>query len=261
MLGAERVTAGGATCSAWRAGRWPAVTASNARRQPLGHRVRRHPRVAPHDEIPIQRRDRSQTPLDRRRQQPRRRIGGPHDVRGTGPAPTLIGDEGHRVALGHLLRLLGDNGEEHLQVVRVRLHRVRPGAPGHELQELNDRVMADASAPLAVTAGPYARTPCSTSGLPLHRRTEARERFPSHQPRRGITRICRRSGHRAARVRLAVLGPPRFAGPCPSIPGNTGMVLETRVGSSGPPAAGLRCDIHPSRCCPEQVLRDRSRTA
>jgi len=50
---------------------------------------------------------------------------------------------------GTVARLLADNVEEDLQVVRVGPHRVRAGPPRHELQEVIDHGMADSVVDLA----------------------------------------------------------------------------------------------------------------
>jgi hypothetical protein len=48
----------------------------------------------------------------------------------------LRGHERQNISSSHILRLLADHREEHLQVVRRRQHRVRPAPPGQAPQVL-----------------------------------------------------------------------------------------------------------------------------
>ena len=83
------------------------------------------------------------------------------------PARSLLRrDEVQHVARCHLGRLLGDDREEHVQVVRVRPHRVRPHTPVCELQELVDLTVTHTPRPITISArhaperrGPPHRTP------------------------------------------------------------------------------------------------------
>jgi hypothetical protein len=50
------------------------------------------------------------------------------------PAGALRGHERQNISRSHILGLLVDHGEEHLQIERRRQHRVRPAPPRHEPQ-------------------------------------------------------------------------------------------------------------------------------
>ena len=110
---------------------------------PAGTGLVVHPDIAAGDQIAIERRHRGQPTADRRRRQPRacHRRSAPPSPRPAGPA--LRGHEPHHVRRRDLDRLLGDDREERLQIMRVGPHRVRPGPASGELQELIDQPMTN----------------------------------------------------------------------------------------------------------------------
>ena len=117
-------------------------------RQASRHGVDRH--VAAGDEIAIEARQRRQPPLDRRRRQARAAVGDAHDLLGTSSGPLLGDDEVEDISRRHLPRLLGHDGEERLQVMRIRPHRGGPGPAMRERQELVDLLVADTPRPTTV---------------------------------------------------------------------------------------------------------------
>ena len=121
----------------------PSVTSMPTRRQAPGHRVDVDTGIAAGDQIAIERRHRRQPTPDRRRRQPRAAIRDPHHVLGAHPSPALRGHEAEHIRGAHLHRVLGDDREERLQIVRVGPHRVRPRSTSSELQELVDQPMTD----------------------------------------------------------------------------------------------------------------------
>ena len=86
---------------------------------------------------------RSQSTPNRGARQPRTAIGDPHHVLGAHPGPALRVHEAEHVHGPDLAGILGDDGEERLQVVRIGPHRVGPGPTRRELQELVDERMPD----------------------------------------------------------------------------------------------------------------------
>ena len=111
------------------------------RGQPTRNRVHAHPGVAANDEIAIQRRHGRKAPLYRRSRQPGGTVRQADNVLGADTTPALLRDETHHVPSRHLRRVLTDNVEEHLQIMRIRFDRVRPGTTANELQELVDQIM------------------------------------------------------------------------------------------------------------------------
>ena len=127
-----------------------APMAALTRRQTARHRVRRHADVAARHQIAIQARHRSQPTLDRRRRQPRATVGDPHHVLRARVRALLDRDELEHIPRGHLGRLLADQREEHLQVMRIRPHRVRTRPSRRELQERVEQLMTDPIRPLTI---------------------------------------------------------------------------------------------------------------
>ena len=104
-------------------------------RQSPRHRIGRHV-AAGLQEREETRHDR-QAPAHRRARHPGRLTFGIHRLQRamlTGPARALGGDERQHIARPDLIRRLTHHGEEHLQVIRGRQHRIRPGPPAQELQ-------------------------------------------------------------------------------------------------------------------------------
>ena len=99
-------------------------------RQTPRHRVDRHRRVGPRDDIRVEPRHRRQPAGDRASRQPRLAIAHPDH----GPVAALMGEELEHVGRLNVDRVFVDDGEERLQVERDRPQRVRSGSTRDELQ-------------------------------------------------------------------------------------------------------------------------------
>jgi hypothetical protein len=142
-----------------------------------------------------------------RARQTRLTVADPHH----GPVAPLVGDEVEDVGGGDLNRLLVDDGEERLQIVGDRPHRVRPRPPGHERQvRVDDRIAQRAAGP---PPGIEVRTSHGNWFIPACSRPRAEDTgIPDgssvywavwdDQPPTGESR-WRNRGHHGNRVRMA----------------------------------------------------------
>ena len=147
-------------------------------------------RVAAGQQVAIEGRDRGQAAHHRRRREPRPSVGEVHHVLRARLGRLLRGDEGDHVGRRDLDGVLGDDTEEHLQVVRIGPDGVRAGPPGGELQKRIEQLVPEGitdAAALAARGG----TGETDHGVLLVRSSPRGKSPRADQPNWRITRISR----------------------------------------------------------------------
>src|SRR5215211_6155158 len=196
----------------------PPPTTRPAARQPTRHRIAHHPGIPPGEQKRKQARHAREPPGDRARRQPRLAILDPdHPL--AEPGPALLGQEREHVRGRHIRRLLANNLEEHLQVVRRRQPRVRRPARADELQIAIQKRMPEpdrakltvlnrppqarhephrTSPPLTGTARKIAGNPdgAPAVGAPLRPPTAASATRPPHSQTMRLSRPATRARRR-----------------------------------------------------------------